>query len=173
MTAKTMLAEAAGQEGYRPSASGTTKFGSWFAALTGDPIYAAGDWCAMFLLWCAAQTGQLGALGGVDKRWAWVPSWAAWFQDSGRWNQEPTPGAIVFYDFNGNGTPEHVGLVVKDNGDGTITTIEGNTSDPKSGVELICTLRTRPKSEVLGYGHPAYPTPPTPAPGDDDFYMVG
>ena len=172
MTAKTMLAEAAGQEGYRPAADGSTRFGTWFAGLVHAPVYTKGDWCAMFLLWCAWRSGQLTALGGVDKRWAWVPSWAAWFQDSGRWTQEPAPGAVVFYDFNHNGVAEHVGLVVKDNGDGTITTIEGNTSDPRTGVEPVCALRTRPKGEVLGYGHPAYPAP-APAPVDDDFYMMG
>jgi hypothetical protein len=41
-------------------------------------------------------------------------------------------------------------LVKKDNLDGTITTIEGNTG--KGKVEE----RVRPKAQVVGYGYPQY-----------------
>jgi hypothetical protein len=60
---------------------------------------------------------------------------------------------VVFYDWNGAKTTsaiDHVGLVKKDNGDGTITTIEGNTGNGK--VEE----RVRPTSQVVGYGYPEF-----------------
>jgi hypothetical protein len=47
----------------------------------------------------------------------------------------PLPGDIVFFDFPNDGVDRisHVGIVVKDNGDGTVTCIEGNTSPDKKG----------------------------------------
>ena len=44
-------------------------------------------------------------------------------------------GDIILFDFNGNGTPDHVGVIVKKNSNGSYTTIEGNTSssDQTSG----------------------------------------
>ena len=45
---------------------------------------------------------------------------------------------------------QHVGFVVKDNNNGTISTIEGNTGN--GAVEE----RVRPKSQVVGYGYPEY-----------------
>ena len=45
---------------------------------------------------------------------------------------------------------DHVGMVIKDNHDGTIQTVEGNTN----GGEVAA--RTRDTSTVVGYGYPAY-----------------
>lgn len=163
MTAQTMLAMAASQEGYRPNASGETKYGVWFADLVGDPVFRAGDWCAMGLLWCAAHTGQPEAFGGAHREWAWVPSWGAWFQDNGRFGQQPRPGAVVFFDWDGSGTPVHVGLAKSSSG-GTVTTIEFNTLDS------VCAQRDRSSSLVFGYGYPNYPAP-TP-PDDEDCWVA-
>jgi surface antigen len=48
---------------------------------------------------------------------------------------EPLPGYIVFFDFPGDSLNRisHVGIVIKNNGDGTINVIEGNTSPDKTG----------------------------------------
>jgi hypothetical protein len=62
-------------------------------------------------------------------------------------------GAVVFYDWVGGrsvGAIDHVGLVKKDNGDGTITTIEGNTGNG------LVEQRIRPQTDVVGYGYPRY-----------------
>ena len=53
----------------------------------------------------------------------------------------------------GDGEADHIGLVEKVNGDGTIGTIEGNTSNPQTGQEGVW-RRTRATSLVLGYGSP-------------------
>ena len=44
---------------------------------------------------------------------------------------------------------DHVGMVIKDNSDGTIQTVEGNTDDAVK-------VRTRDVSSVVGYGYPDY-----------------
>jgi surface antigen len=56
----------------------------------------------------------------------------------------------VYFSWNGGGIDsiDHMGVVKKDNGDGTITTIEGNAGN--GNVEQ----RVRPTSQVVGYGHP-------------------
>lgn len=83
-------------------------------------------WCGSFVMWCAAQVAFKGMPNCV-----YTPAGAKAFQGQGKWaNHEtakPQPGDIVFFSFDGKGV-EHVGIVVKDNGDGTITTVEGNTS---------------------------------------------
>jgi murein L,D-transpeptidase YcbB/YkuD len=65
-------------------------------------------------------------------------------------------GDVIFFDFNGNGTPDHIGLVRFADNDGVHTT-EGNTSNAVK--ERVRT------TGILGYGRPKYkggsvPTPP-------------
>ena len=83
-------------------------------------------WCGSFVMWCAAQIGFKGMPNCV-----YTPAGAEAFKGKGAWQNhetaKPAPGDVVFFSFDGRGI-EHVGIVVKDNGDGTISTIEGNTS---------------------------------------------
>ena len=69
----------------------------------------------------------------------------------------PQPGDVVLFDFaygnSPDGTTDHVGFVVKDNGDGTITTIEGNTSGAAGG-SCVAIHDDRSRSEVYGYATP-------------------
>jgi hypothetical protein len=97
-----------------------TKYGK-FTKHDGQP------WCGSFVMWCAAQV-KLRIPDCV-----YTPAGVAGFQGLGAYSNPatytPKPGDIVFFDFNPGGAKvEHVGIVLKDNGDGTITTIEGNTS---------------------------------------------
>jgi hypothetical protein len=149
-------------------ADGTTKYGVWFSDRVHDGSYAKGDFCAMGLLWSADHTGRLGVLGGTNKDWAWVPSWWQHWKAIGRATKTPARGRIVFFDFNRSGDPEHVGACLRDNGDGTIETIEFNTLNGQ------CAIRTRNKADVLGYGDPAWPVAPAPAPvvADDDCWVA-
>ena len=59
-----------------------------------------------------------------------------WSQSEGTWNHassdySPKKGDMIFFDWDGSRTsPDHVGLVVKyDSDSGTITTVEGNSSN--------------------------------------------
>ena len=125
-------------------------------------------WCGSFVMWTAAQVGFKGMPNCV-----YTPAGAEAFKGQGRWaNHEtatPQPGDIVFFSFDGKGI-EHVGIVVRDNGDGTITTCEGNTSpDTKptgsqaNGGEVALKTRAYQASNkrhmpvfVVGFGKPKW-----------------
>jgi hypothetical protein len=109
--------------------------------------YANASWCDMFVSWIGDQLGVKGM--GAD---AFTPSHARWFKDRGRWGQTPTPGAVVFFSWSDGKSIDdidHVGMVVKDDHDGTIQTVEGNTDNAVK-------VRTRDVSDVVGYGYPDY-----------------
>ena len=109
--------------------------------------YANANWCDMFVSWVGDELGVRGM--GAD---AFTPTHARWFEDRGRWGQTPVPGAVVFFSWSGGksiGDIDHVGMVIKDDHDGTIQTVEGNTGD-------AVRVRTRDVSDVVGYGYPDY-----------------
>lgn len=96
-----------------------TKYG----AFTGHNFQ---PWCGSFVMWCAAQVKA--KLPNV----VYTPAGVEAFKGIGQWanaaSAMPKPGDIVFFDFPGGDKTDHVGIVVKDNGDGTVVTVEGNTS---------------------------------------------
>nr|BFE82194.1 hypothetical protein GCM10020093_047950 [Planobispora longispora] len=164
VTAADLLRIAEGQIGVVEDADGGgTKFHSWYMdseraretlARDGGVMekYTNAPWCAMFVSWVGAQAGLDGTIGAD----AYAVAWAGWFQDEGRWGSVARPGAVVYFDLDDDGGEgiyriDHMGLVKRDNGDGTITTIEGNTD--RGRVEQ----RVRRVSEVIGYGYPDYP----------------
>lgn len=69
-------------------------------------------------------------------------------------NYSPQPGDVVLFDFgyNGMGVTDHVGIVVQDNGDGTIRTIEGNTTGDAG--DSCVEIKDRDRNEVFGYATP-------------------
>ncbi|GAA2392593.1 CHAP domain-containing protein [Nonomuraea africana] len=160
-TASAVLAAAKKQIGIKENASGGgTKFQDWYvnspraretvARDGGSPrAYANAAWCAMFVSWVGEMTGARPQVG-----WdAYTVTHAKWFKANKRWGTTPKPGAVVFFSWSGGksiSSINHVGFVEKDNGNGTITTIEGNTGN--GAVEQ----RVRPKSQVVGYGYPQY-----------------
>ena len=65
-------------------------------------------------------------------------------------------GDIVLFDFNHNGTSDHIGIVIAVNKDGSITTIEGNTGSGSNTNGGEVQKRTRYKSQVLCFVRPKY-----------------
>ncbi len=65
----------------------------------------------------------------------------------------PQAGDVVLFNWDGDSSTDHVGFVIQDNGDGTITTIEGNTSGAAGG--SCVAIKTRDRSLVYGYATPA------------------
>jgi hypothetical protein len=69
----------------------------------------------------------------------------------------------VFFDWEGNGSPDHVGLVVShDKTKKTLKTIEGNTSSGVRGSQSNgdgVYVRTRGYDVVYAVARPAYGTP--------------
>ncbi|GGT17929.1 hypothetical protein GCM10010176_073060 [Nonomuraea spiralis] len=161
VTAAQVLATAKAQVGTTEDANGGgTKFQKWYASSqrAGETVardggsrqdYVNAAWCSMFVSWVGEQTGARPQVG-----WdAYTVAHAKWFAANDRWGTEAKPGAVVFFSWGGSkdlSAIQHVGFVVKDNGDGTISTIEGNTGNGK--VEE----RVRPTSQVVGYGYPSY-----------------
>ncbi|WP_225992390.1 CHAP domain-containing protein [Actinomadura montaniterrae] len=160
VAASTVIKLAKSQLGEGESRNGSTKYADWYASTRHAAVtarrdggtvgdYRGAEWCDMFVSWLSAQTGVKNM--GWD---AYTVQHASWFEKTGRWGDIAKPGAVVFFDWQ-NGSSggidgiDHVGLVVKDNGNGTITTIEGNTDNAVKE-------KVRDKSEVVGYGYPDY-----------------
>lgn len=110
--------------GYVAGGGNYSIFGDRF----GDPY---GDWCAYFVRSVFEDAG----LGHLVPETGYCPTIKDWFLN----HEEatfyygstyvPEPGDIVLFDYNGNGVPDHVGIV--DGSDGfVVSTIEGNTSEP-------------------------------------------
>jgi|GEM_PF-1275068 Multidrug resistance efflux pump len=87
------------------------------------------DWCACFVSWCAEQSGLLAA--GAVPRFSYVPHGVDWFKERGQWlpaGSIPAAGDIIFFDWQGDGHPDHVGIVEYVE-DGVVHAIEGNSGD--------------------------------------------
>ena len=137
-----LIAIATSQLGYVEGPNNDTKYGRWY----GIPD---GEWCAMFVSWCANQAGISTDI---------IPKYAActvgreWFESRGLFQYKedyiPKAGDIIFFLSNGAG---HTGIVI--NCDGRrVYTIEGNTSDmcAKRNYDLMY-------NKITGYGTPNYP----------------
>ena len=109
------------------------------------------EWCAIFVSWCADQCGYLDA--GVLPKMEGVRPFIDWFRERGQWQDrdyEPIPGDIIFFDWEGDGLADHVGIVEKCE-DGLVYTIEGNSNDACLQNRYYVGSRN-----IFGYGIPAY-----------------
>ena len=131
---------AASEVGYKESSGNRTKYGQAYG-------YNGVAWCAIFVWWVFNQAG----VSHLINKTASCSSMMSWFKNRGQfYRSNPQPGDVVFFDWNGNGSPDHVGVVESVSG-GYPNTVEGNTSD--------MVKRLRRTSGILGYGRPAYTQP--------------
>ena len=105
------------------------------------------DWCAVFVSWCADQAGLID--NGSMPKFAVCDDGIRWFIEKGRWfnkNISPESGMIIFFDWDGDGRSDHVGIVEKCE-DGLVCTIEGNSND-------VCMVRWYAVGDkvIMGYG---------------------
>ena len=108
-------------------------------------------WCAIFVSWVAEQLGFIEA--GVFPKFAWCDNGIAWFQARGQWmgrDYIPNPGDIVFFDWNGDGISDHVGIVERVEGN-NLHTVEGNTSD-----SVAQRVRQLNSPTIMGFGVVVY-----------------
>jgi peptidoglycan hydrolase-like protein with peptidoglycan-binding domain len=124
-------------------------------------------WCGSFVMWSANQAGV------KVPNTVYTPAGVAAFKKANKWvpvkGNKPQPGWVVYFDFPGGRDIDHVGWVLKDNGDGTAWCIEGNTSaDGKKGSQSNggeCAKKLRaygPNKKnlpvfIAGYGAVDYP----------------
>lgn len=120
---------------------GGQKFWSWY----GFDSHVA--WCACFASWCGDQAGLIES--GKMPKFSLCDDGIAWFQSKGKWKSRgysPAPGTLIFFDWNGDGTSDHVGIVEKTEGS-TVYTVEGNSSDAVNQRSYDINNRT-----IMGYG---------------------
>lgn len=88
--------------------------------LSTTPRFYPAPWCAYFVSWVARRAGR--PLGPSGRGFGYVPYIRAWARSTGRWRSTPRSGDLVMF-------PQHVGLVETVYSNGTLTTIEGNSSN--------------------------------------------
>ena len=145
-----------------------TKYGK-FAKANFQP------WCGSFVNWCGNESSV------KIPNTVYTPAGAQAFIKAGAWQMSeeatPQPGDIAYFDFPSDGVDRisHVGIVIKDNGDGTVDTVEGNTAGNKKGDQRNggeCCRKTRAykkkngsklrRSElvsIVGFGRPSFGKP--------------
>ena len=85
------------------------------------------EWCACFVSWCYGQMGL------SEPRFAACQSQGIpWFQSHGQWGargyENIAPGDSIFFDWDLDGSADHVGIVVGTDGS-RVYTVEGNSGD--------------------------------------------
>ena len=124
---------------------GGKPYWSWY----GFPNHV--EWCACYVSWCADQCGYIKS--GTIPKFASVSQGIKWFKDRGQWQRKdyrPKSGDIIFFDWEPDGSPDHVGIVEKSDAK-YVYTIEGNSQDrcQKHKYSIGSTL-------IFGYGVPKY-----------------
>lgn len=151
-----VVAVAANEVGYTGSST-YSKYGEWYGS--------QGSWCTTFVFWCFNQAGNSYStkLNGVI-----IPSGGncnsmiSWFSNKGRYHKSgsgytPKSGDLVFFDWSGNGSSQHVGIVDYTSGS-TVYTIEGNCSG-KVKSRSYTSNGSKPYnniSSIMGYASPNY-----------------
>ena len=84
-------------------------------------------WCACFVSWCYGQAGL------SEPRFAACQSQGVpWFTSHGQWGargyENIAPGDAIFFDWDLDGSADHVGLVIGTDGN-RVYTVEGNSGD--------------------------------------------
>jgi hypothetical protein len=124
---------------------GGQKFWSWYGFDSRE------EWCACFVSWCADQAGLIQS--GAVPKFSLCTDGKNWFQNQGKWQgagSMPSPGAIVFFDWEHDGTCDHVGIVERCDGT-TVYTIEGNSGDAVKERSYAIS-----SNSIMGYGMVVY-----------------
>ena len=103
------------------------------------------EWCACFVSWCYGQMGL------SEPRFAACQSQGIpWFTSRGQWGargyENIAPGDAIFFDWDLDGSADHVGIVIGTDGS-RVYTVEGNSGD-------ACKIKSYPLDYacIKGYG---------------------
>lgn len=139
----------------RPSGSNNVKYNTAYygSAVSGS----AYPWCCAFVWWVFNQAGAASLFNGGAKT-AYCPTAMAWYQSQGRFHTSDfKPGDVVFFTWSGSrSSPDHIGIVESVNADGTVNTIEGNTSVTSNDNGGAVMRRVRSTACIVGAGRPDY-----------------
>ena len=103
------------------------------------------EWCACYVSWVLNQAGY-----GEPKFAACQSQGIPYFSSNGRWAsrgyKDLAPGDVVFFDWEGDGSSDHVGIVIGTDGS-RVYTVEGNSGN-------ACKVRDYDlnSSVIMGYG---------------------
>lgn len=115
---------------YTEKGDNETKYGAWYG-LNGQP------WCAIFVSWCYDKAGLVDKIAAQNnKGFASCDAGLKWFAKKGKIVPvgEAKEGDIVFFQFDDDAQPDHVGIVEKNmKRIKALKTIEGNTSPNNKG----------------------------------------
>lgn len=142
--------------GYTATSS-YSKYGEWYGY--------QGGWCTTFAMWCFNQAGSSCSVqlyGSIIPSGGNCNSMISWFSNRGEYYKQgsgytPKAGDLVFFDWSGNGSSQHVGIVSGVSGS-TIYTIEGNCSGAVKS-RSYTSNGSKPYnniSSIMGYGVPDY-----------------
>ena len=146
---------ASDEVGYTGTSS-YSKYGDWYGY--------QGGWCTTFVLWCFNKAGKQNGVtlnGVIIPRGGNCSSMISWFKDKGRYyspsKYTPKSGDLIFFDWTGSGTADHVGIVNYTSGT-TVYTIEGNCSG-KVKARKYTKKGSKPYnniSSIIGYASPKF-----------------
>lgn len=134
-----------------------SKYGDWYGY--------QGSWCTTFVMWCFNQAGTENGVrlyGSIIPNGGNCNSMISWFSNHDRYythtsGYTPRPGDLVFFDWSGNGSSQHVGIVTGTSGS-TVYTVEGNCSGKVKAREYTSN-GSKPYnniSSIMGYGVPDF-----------------
>jgi hypothetical protein len=119
-----------------PGSNNSPRIAQYRSATAGAP--GPGPWCAYFTSWVAREAGV--PVGPNGSGFGSVDALYAWAQQAGKAlpkGATPQPGDLIVWD-------EHIGIVESVGPNGTVNTIEGNSSDK-------VTRRQHTAGSALGY----------------------
>ncbi len=102
------------------------------------------EWCACFVSWVFNQAGY------SEPKFAGCHYFGVpWFTSRGQWASggftDLVAGDVIFFDWDGNGTADHVGFVIGTDGS-YVYTVEGNSGD-------ACKVKSYPINSPYIYGY--------------------
>lgn len=129
---------------------------------------ASYPWCVAFV-WDIFRMAGASELFYDGKKTAWCDAVRDWARANGLTvnKTEGKHGDLVLFDWNHNGSSDHIGFIDSKNSNGTYQTVEGNTSAGNNANGGEVQIRTRYQSEIMMIIRPQYEAEegtPTPAP---------
>lgn len=153
VTGNAVVAQAKSQLGYQEGENNDTMYGKWYG-LNHQP------WCAMFVSWCFTQA-DMGTLipAQTKKGFASCDAGMKWFAKKNKLVPvgQAQAGDIAFFQFDDDAQPDHVGIVVKNDGKKYVWCIEGNTAGDSKGSQSNgdgVYMKKRAYSLILGIARP-------------------
>lgn len=142
---------------YKEGKNNDSVFGRWYG-MNHVP------WCAMFVSYCFNKAGAGSLVAATtSKGFASCSAAVTWFKKGKRLVavRDAQPGDVVFMNFAGGSSPDHVGIVIEnDKKTKTLQTVEGNTVNPNGKGDQVngdgVYYKTRPYRYIVAVARPAW-----------------